>query len=192
MISHIRLLALSVFLAVLPAAANADDGAENNYLSCSRLIEESARLACYDSVSRGQAARTAAETEAKPPSAAPLEVEPEPVPAAVGQKHEEDRSDDAADAERFVPLTDDVGASDLGRGKLEEIRAIRAHVAECRVGASGRYYFYFDNGQVWKQVDKIRQDLEACDYSVTIEKDTFGYKMKPDANVRAVRIKRVK
>lgn len=41
-------------------------------------------------------------------------------------------------------------------------------------------------------MDYGRQEFDDCDFLVTIKKDAFGYKMQPDIEARAVRIKRVR
>lgn len=158
---------------------------------------------CYDAVSRGQttpaaridaSAETSAERESEAAVESSAETSPEPVPdgPAAVVREKDDVAIDESDDERFVPLTDDVGRSDLKRGRSDEPKAILAQVTECRLGATGKYFFYFDNGQVWKQMNTGRQEFDVCDFSVTIKKDMFGYKMKPDTGARAVRIKRVR
>lgn len=101
--------------------------------------------------------------------------------------------DDSAD-EEYAPLTDDIGVEGLDRKDRpkEDYKPIRATVTECRKDANRRYFFYFDNGQVWKQKDGARLSFKECNFSATITKDFFGYKMQLDGKNRHTRISRVK
>jgi len=69
---------------------------------------------------------------------------------------------------------------------------VRARVTRCEKDARKKYYFVFENGQVWKQVSDKRLSYKQCDFEVTITKDFFGYKMQPDGEDRRVSIARVK
>jgi len=47
-------------------------------------------------------------------------------------------------------------------------------------------------GQVWKQKNEPRQRYKECDFSVTITKDVFGYKMQIDGEGKQIRIGRIR
>ena len=178
-----RLSAAVPLLIALPMASPAEDIVAPDFRACGRIIEASERLACYDAISREHD-----EEQATVPAALPATPE-EP------QEEVADENDAVADPreqERFVPLTHDIGDGDLKRRKSEEPKTIRAQVTKCQLGATGKYYFYFDNGQVWRQTDDRRQEYVDCDFSVTIKKDMFGYKMQPEIEGRPIRIKRIK
>lgn len=64
-------------------------------------------------------------------------------------------------------------------------------LTDCRKSYSGAYLFYFENGQIWKQVDSRRKRFKNCDRSVTIVRDSFGYKMLIDSD-DYVRVRRLK
>jgi len=164
-----QLFVMSTILVGVPAISHALSTIEQQYLKCSAVARDSARLSCYDLVSREYGQAQAAELEPD-----------EPQPQV------------AEDEERFVPMSEDMGLSSLERKETDERQTIRAKVTSCNLGVSGKYFFYFENGQVWKQVDSGRQKFEACDFTVTITRDLFGYKMQPDVDKRRVRISRVK
>lgn len=82
--------------------------------------------------------------------------------------------------------------SGVSSGPSSEEFKLQAHVSRCEESADGRYYFYLDNNEVWKQTRSYRQRYKDCNFSVTITKDWFGYKMLTNDDERAVRIKRVR
>ena len=67
-----------------------------------------------------------------------------------------------------------------------------AKVTRCEQAYDGKHYFFFDNGQVWKQVKADRERYRDCNFAVTVTRDWFGYKMQRDGRERRVRISRVK
>ena len=86
---------------------------------------------------------------------------------------------------------DDPGSESINREK-GDVSAIRATVTSCRKDANGKYHFYFENGQVWKQSDQKRLKYKECEFAITITKDFFGLKMQPDGGKSRIRITRVK
>lgn len=161
----------AVFLfAVL--AARADESISDGLQRC-RLIEgASARLACYDGLGRGQTPAPIAASA----SADPSSVEQ----SAVEQPGNKSLADPGTETVR----------GDTG-DKYETV-TIRATVTKCRQGENKKYYFYFENGQVWKQSDRKRVKFKDCNFNVTITKDFFGSKMQQDGEDRRIRITRVK
>ena len=137
---------------------------------CAELENADARLACYDEV--------IGQSSSSPPS--PEAAEKEPTGTAP-------RSEP-------VPLTQDVGEEQLdGKNRPEsEPMIIQGRVTECQKDASNKWYFVFDNGQVWKQRSNARLPVGECDFSVTITKDVFGYKMQIDGEGKKIRIGRIR
>jgi hypothetical protein len=182
-------------LVAVPALAVAGDVALQDYQACSSVVQDAVRLACYDKVSEeaggdpAAAAQMPQEAEAivdAPPRAAPAEV------AAVSSESAAETAASAPEEERFAPLTDDVGLSSLERDGPEGPQGIRGTVTDCRLDASGKHLFYFDNGQVWKQSGTSRKKYEDCAFDVTIVRDAFGYRMLPDGETQRIRISRVR
>lgn len=70
----------------------------------------------------------------------------------------------------------------------------RGRLASCQKSHDGRWFFIFENGQVWKQVNHSQRHnkFKGCNFSVVIKKDGFGYKMHIEELSRVVRVKRHK
>ena len=92
------------------------------------------------------------------------------------------------------PLTEEVGQEQLdSRDKPDqEPEAFAGRVTDCRQHADGKWYFYFANGQVWKERNDGRQRFTDCDFEATITKDVFGYKMQVVGEGKKIRIGRVR
>ena len=70
-------------------------------------------------------------------------------------------------------------------------KPIQGVLRDCHRSYSGAYLFYFEDGQIWKQVDTRRKRFKNCDWPVTIVKDGFGYKLLINADTY-VRVRRLK
>ena len=161
--------AAAALLVICPVLAGADEVNVEDYLACNEIAEDRMRLDCYDKISRSITSD-----------------------AAELVSHEPDRQPDINDGPDYVPLTDNVGLPSHRRQDASEGPEIRARVVRCRLGGTGKYIFYFENGQVWQQTGTTRQEFEECDFSVTIARDAFGYRMLPDGQSRKIRITRLK
>ena len=159
-------LTLGALLMVSCLSANAQEAGELQ--KCAQLDDAQARLDCYDAVSQRQRA-----------------VEP-PAPAALTPG-----PGDSPEPAQPAPLTDAVGEEQLG-AKDEKEGPVRGTLNDCREGPTGKWYFYFDNGQVWEQRDNDRVNLGECNFEVTISKDFFGYKMELPDTGNKIRVGRVK
>ena len=69
---------------------------------------------------------------------------------------------------------------------------INTRVVQCQQDRDGAWYFKFDNGQVWKQVDGTSRRFKDCDFPVVVSKDGFGYKMQVEGEGAKIRISRRK
>ena len=151
---------------------------------CASIDETAARLACFDEIAGNQGLTSQpAETPAEPGPAQEVQALPEATPGEASSTADEPGS-----------LTDDYGTEGLSKKDQpdEEEQAVRAVVTKCSKSSSDRYYFYFENGQVWKQKDDDRLYFKDCTYGVTITKDFFGYKMQIDGEKSKIRVSRVK
>jgi len=157
---------LVVWAPVLVLAQSSDDLSR-----CGSIDDDAKRVACYDEIAGRQSTVQDVATEAAPASSAPV----------------------AAESEEYAPLTADVGAERLDKkDRVDKDKPVRGHITSCRRGNFDDYFFYFDNGQVWKQKSDGRLYYEVCDFSVTISRDFFGYKMQIDGEKGRVRITRVR
>lgn len=134
--------------------------------ACARVTDRDVRLACFDMLGQRVLGEESAFTE----PAQEEVVQPEAVAL-----------EPATNAE---PLPDDLGVS--GPKPTE----YGGTVTSCKKGHFGDWYFIFDNGQVWKEVNRRNRRFKECNFEVTITKDAFGYKMQIDALDKSVRVKR--
>jgi len=167
-INHKPMVRLSFAVAVLTIVCmpvHSDEQLEDTLRSCRVIADNEARLACYDDV-----------VDQSGPAAG----SPSP--------HETETA-----ATSYVELNDDVGSETLNRADDERRKEIiTGTVVECRQDALNDTYFYFDNGQVWKQTSDSRIKLSDCNFDVTIAKDFFGYKMQVVGEARRIRISRIR
>ena len=190
--------ALSLVVASTASLAAEVDAAA--ILKCQAMQDDAARLACYDSlksmttpeqessvVEPAPAEQSPVESPAvAPPPAMPLPKEPERASTGVAPVAKQ-----PATAEP-PPLDDETGQETM-RGNTEKDRpVVRGRVVSCREEPTGKYLFYFDNGQIWRQKDNKELRWKECAFDVTISKDFFGYRMVPDGDDKRVRIARVK
>ena len=100
----------------------------------------------------------------------------------------------AADSAAAATITADYGAEQLdGDNPDKKIeRPVSVRITACQRDQRRRYYFYLENGQVWRQNDDDRLRFKECDFNATIIRDGFGYKMQIEGEKRRTRVKRVK
>ena len=65
-------------------------------------------------------------------------------------------------------------------------------VDRCGQAANRRFYFYFDNGQVWRYLGDKKLRYRNCNLTATVKEDRFGYALQFDNETRFHRIQRVK
>lgn len=178
-------------------------------LKCQALQDDAARLACYDglnSVSTRAAEATDADpspAKARPVQSPPAAADPAELSAPAGPAEppaaEPAQSSSAAPAiadkpaaAEPAPLDDEIGQETLRGNARKDAPLVRGRVVSCKEDATGKYLFYFDNGQIWRQKDNTNVRWRECAFDVTISKDVFGYRMVPDNEKKRVRIARVK
>jgi len=137
------------------------------FKACAKIADRDTRFACFDNLGERVLQEESAVEKPTP------EIVAEPEAAAT-----------ATDA---ASLPDDLGGSSFGESKDNQHTGL---ITSCQESHDGRLFFFFDNGQVWKQVryDKLR--LKECNFSVTIMQDAFGYKMQIDGEEKRIRISR--
>lgn len=160
-----QLIFAAAVMTVVCMPAHADEQLEDALRSCRALVDTEARVACYDELA----------DRYSPVSEVPRAQSPE------------------AGTPSYVELNDDVGSETLDRQDNEQNKeVITGTVVECRQDALNDTYFYFDNGQVWKQKTDSRMKFDDCNFDVTITRDFFGYKMQLVGETRRIRISRVR
>jgi len=205
---------LALVAATMPAAADIDTGAE--ILRCAAVTDSGQRLQCYDALGRqvGMASAPDADSPtvaaAGPPASAQAAMASAPVVAAAPAAAAEPAAaatpgaaavpDAAAEAPRHgavggtpsATLPDELGGGDFAPESEQENDSARGRVTSCKKGPDSKWYFYFEGGQVWKQVNLERLRLADCDFDAVITKDLAGYKMKIDGRQDLIRVTRKK
>ena len=157
---------------VLSLVVAAESSVEEDLKRCGALQDQAARVACYDGI------------VARLPESEQASNEAESVTA--------DAEDVAAPASDNDERLATLGAEQIGERRESERLEIHARVVGCKKDDFRRNFFYFENGQVWKQKSGRRLIDKECDFNITITKDFFGYKMVREGETRHVRISRVK
>jgi hypothetical protein len=160
--------------AVLAASSGVRAQDANSMARCADIEDADARLACYDEAfGQGRSPGPAAEAP---------------------RKAAEEAADDATSGSEPLPLTDQVGAGQLDRKDRPELEVERfeGRVVECKRDSRNTWYFYFDNGQVWKQRSNTRFKKRECGFTVTISRDSFGYTMQIEGETKKLRVGRVR
>lgn len=135
--------------------------------ACAEVTDGDARLACFDAL----AERVQLEEPAVDPA-----------------------SGVAAEEPRGSSLPEYLGGAEFE----EQSEYFETHhqgtITECQQARDGRWYFRFDNGQVWRQTNLSRQRFKDCSFLAKISRDAFGYKMEIEVNGRqkTIRVARVK
>ena len=131
--------------------------------ACARTDDNAARAACYETLGRGVLAAEASDDSAV----------------------ESTRSADVS-----ATLPDALGGTEYAQKAGEAAESNRGLVTSCEKAADKKWFYVFENGQVWKQVDSRRRRHKECHFHVTITKDGFGYKMLIDGTTDKIRINR--
>jgi len=172
--THIVNLAVCVMFSGFTATASAAD--------CRSIEGDAERLACYDSLNSAPSPQPQSPEMLAAPESQSVPVIPAVIVEATSTPVE------SAPA----VLDDSVGKETIEDRNKEDKMLVAGHVDSCREDNSGKYRFYFDNGQIWLQKDNKRVPWRECNFDVTVEKDFFGYKMSPKGESKSIRISRIK
>jgi hypothetical protein len=157
-----------------PSLAGSETVSVDELSQCREIADSEQRLACYDGIGKPAPAIEPTATVAEPlaqDTAAAAEV----VPAA--------KVDSA-----YRELTDDVGLPKTDATSQQ----IRATVVRCGQANNRKFYFYFDNGQVWEYIGGKRLRYKNCDTQASLIEDGLGFKMQLDGESLEMRVRRVK
>lgn len=138
--------------------------------ACARTTDPDARLTCYDDLGKRLLQKESADEMSSAKDDVPAE----------------------ATTTAAVPpsLPDDLGGTVFE--KNSKTPQNKGHVTSCKKGADNRWYFFFDNEQVWKESNAGRYRFKDCDFLATITRDGFGYRMQQEGETRKIRVKRVR
>ena len=156
------LLASLITVLSVSAIAQSVDPVEE-LKACAKMTDRDARFACFDKLGE----RVLREESADKNPTREEVAQPEAV---------------TAEASNVQPLPDDLGkSSGINYSGL---------ITSCKKGYYGNWYFIFDNGQVWKEVNKRNLRFKECNFNATITRDAFGYKMQIDGVDKTIRVRR--
>lgn len=129
---------------------------------CVNIGDDKARLACFDKLA---ASISSVESNSEPNNVETAQKKVTELPSSAGGANFEEAA-----------------------GKTRENYS--AQVVKCTQASNGRWFYYFDNKQIWKQVDSRKRRHKQCDFKVTVSKDGFGYYMRIDESNSKIRIRR--
>lgn len=157
------------FLAITfgtPASAQCDVADELR--ECAAIEDNAARLACFDDIADSMVA-----AESRAPESASAVAEP-------------------VDDDQPKPLSDDVGKGAVS-GEEAPRTIYAATVMRCEhVRRLNQFFFFLENGQVWKMSNFRRPVVGECRFDVTIEQDFFGFRMDIPSKGASFRVSRVR
>lgn len=156
----------------------ASEPLKSQILECSSIKEYVKRLNCFDLLS--ESLLVTKETEA--------------TPKKVTKKTETEKAAIANNQESIKQAKSKKIPTDLGGSAFTENgkpKGYQGNVISCKASQDNKWFYYFENGQVWKQADNRRIRHKECKFTATIRKDGFGYIML-FGNNKKVRISRKK
>lgn len=161
-----------LLLISLPLPAQNDSVSMQEIRQCREHTDLVQRLACYDQIGKPA---PVVETPAVPADAE------SPAAAAADVPQEVERVSQH-------PMPSD----DFGLPKSEDaLESIRATVVRCGEANDRRFYFYLDNGQVWKYLGGKYLRYKSCNSPATLSEDSLGFKLQMDGKP-SLRVKRVR
>lgn len=172
--------ALCLLLGFSTSRAN-QDALQAELLRCAALPAETERVKCYDALAQRDPRQADTSAAVEPEKSEAVEDPPAP-PEPVTE----------TSSAQTVEITDDVGSEQVAGSDDEEAAVYHATVTSCRKNSSGKVFFFFENGQIWKQTDYSRFRYRECEFDVTLTRDAFGYKMKIVDQKASYRVSRVK
>lgn len=189
-------LVTAIGLLALPVASYADDALAAALDKCAVIQSDDDRLVCYDalallndSVAADPVAPAPMPAEQAAPAMAPAPAQPA-APAVVPAPAESAATAMAETPPEVLPLGDEIGKTGVQQDEAAP-QKYSARVTRCvEHKQSGQYYFYFDNGQLWKQSNYRKLRWRECEFDVIITKGMLGFDMYIPEKDRTVRVSR--
>ena len=152
----------TLLMFAVPIAAQHGDGPMQELEQCRELDGDDQRLICYDRI--GQAPPVVATTVA-------VDV----------QKNDS----------QYGELTDDIGLPKKAQ-EADAEKIVVATISRCELASNRIFYFYFENGQIWKYIGRKQLKYRDCSGEAEIQEDRFGFELQLEGDTRSVRVARVK
>lgn len=167
-------------LLTAPVHAQNDCPAMRDLERCRTITDVVDRLACYDRIGTP-------ETASEPAAEAPGNSISGSLTMDQDSQNPESPVAAAEDAE-YAELTDDVGLPKSS----DDYKPIRVTVVRCEQSGSGKWYFYFDNGQAWQYLGARALRFRDCNTPGTLTEDNMGFALQMDNDKAKHRVKRVR
>lgn len=169
------LISSLILLALLPVTDTwaSDSIIVDQLRDCARISNDADRSNCYEELGKSVLTDKAA---AEAPQKVAVDV-PQASPPAEPEPEEN-------------KLPDSLGGGQFADKAGVKVETNRGHVTSCKKASDRKWFYIFESGQVWKQVDSRKRRHKECDFMVTIVKDAFGYKMHIDGQDGKIRIDR--
>lgn len=175
-----KILCIVTGVLLNPGVAVADD-LQAQIDACADVADDDIRLACFDALASGSERATASAGN-----------RPMPAPAARSATEASPPTGAGANTEAKTQ-SPPISAPPPARDDAREMNVYNLRLTRCtQTSVSGRQVYYLDNGEVWRQSNSSRNNVQNCDTAVTIEKDLFGFKMHVPSENRSVRISPVR
>ena len=88
-------------------------------------------------------------------------------------------------------LPDSIGGGEYADKAGVKPTEYRGKVVSCQKSHDRKWFYIFDNKQVWKQVDRRKLRYRyGCDFKVTMYRGPFGYIMRIDDQEGKIQVKR--
>ncbi len=182
------LVGVCAFAATIGAPAQTSNevagyGVKTQLLLCAGRVTDSARLACYDGLAEGLRSAAPSETLASD----------EPAPAQTAPP-----SAPAVDPTTGVPVSAQAQPPEPRKPEsfdldVQKKQSIRVMIEKTKRNSRGDWYFYFDNNEVWKQIDSRTRRIPSLPAAATVSRGLFSsHKLHIDGQVWAMKVRRVK
>ncbi len=186
---HSRLITGAVILSLTtPAHAQSDSAATEDIEQCRQIADVMERLACYDRIGEREiATRPAPENQGLVVPEAETSAATEP--GYTEQVAPEAEISEAADEDtEYGVLTDDVGLPKSS----DDYKPILVTVVRCNKGNDYKWYFYLENGQVWKYLGTRTLRYRSCNAPAKLIEDSFGFTLQMNGEKLKHRVQRVR
>ena len=182
-------MGLGAVMLLVAVSLSAEDNLKEELELCRSIADSGGRLLCYDRIGRPPPAAAPVAAPAVVPEAAAPAVVPEAAAPAVVPEAAAPAVKSATDDAQNEEPPDDFG---LPKAEDDPRNTILETIERCGEANDRRFYFYFENGQIWKYLGTKKLRIRDCNRSGRITEDEFGYALRIEGDNRSLRVKRVR